>query len=203
MNSGNKKYTIYPVNVEFLFSDSSTLKTFTQGYVAENYTNIKNDFEKTSIYLMIAEKVLSFSDHIDNHELFFNFVTTILEKLNNTLYPKEVLALFEIKLLYLIGIAPIINNCTCCNNTIDEGLFSVKQSGMVCKKCSSKYETNLNIDESELFKYLYLIKLEKVDEEFLKLVNESGVDFNQVIDKYYEMFIDFKSKTKKILKKVS
>ncbi len=203
MNSGTKKYTIVPVNVEFLYAKGNSIQTFTEGYIVNNFTNLKNDQNKINTYLMIVEKVLAFGEHIDNTETFFNFVSYILELLDKTNYPNAVLALFEIKLLYLIGISPIINRCTNCEKPLETGFFNVKQAGFVCDSCVTKYGNDLSVDESTLFKYLYLIKFEKIDEAFLKLITDSKVNFGTTLDKYYEQYIDFKSKTKKILEKVS
>ena len=201
MNSGNKKYTITPSFVEFLMSKSNTLSTFTEGFIIENYNNIKLDNYKSLINMVIVEKILTFSTHIDNLKQFFDFCLFLFKLLDTTSYPNVVLNLFEIKLLYLIGIAPVLNHCLMCNKN-ENLLFSINNGGTVCAKCSLQSGFDLNIDETELFKYLYLIKIDKIDEDFLKIVNDLNIKLDDIIDKYYDKHIDFRSKTKKIIKKV-
>ena len=201
MNSGNKKYTITPSYVEFLMSKSNSISTFTEGFILDNFNNIKLDNLKSLINMVIIEKILTFSSHIDNTKQFFDFCLSIFKLLNITQYPNIVLNIFEIKLLYLIGIAPVLNHCLVCN-TDSSLLLSVNNGGTVCSKCSFQMGYDLNIDETEIFKYLYLIKIEKIDEEFLKIINDLKIKLDDVIDKYYDKHIDFRSKTKKIIKKV-
>lgn len=203
MNSGNKKYTITPVEVEFMMTDSAAIGTFTEGYVLNNFTNIKNSNEKNLIVLAIVEKILAFSEHIDNHAKLYEFVKNIFNMLENYSNNYVVLSLFEIKLLYLIGIAPILNRCLVCGKDNVRLSLSVSKGGCCCEKCSLLEEYDLGFDETEIFKYLYLVKLDKVDEKFLSLVNDSKVNLSKTIDKYYEKYIDFHSKTKKIIEKVS
>ena len=41
MSSGNKKYTVTPSFVEFLMSKSNSISTFTEGFILDNFNNIK------------------------------------------------------------------------------------------------------------------------------------------------------------------
>ena len=201
MNSGNKKYIIPPTYVEYLMSQSSTISTFTEGFVLDNFNNIKLDNQKSLISMAIIEKILTFVNYIDNSKQFYEFCLNILKLLDKTSFPKLILNIFEIKLLYLIGIAPTINYCIICNSK-DNLLFSINNGGTVCSKCSNQVGFDLNKNETELFKYLYLIRNDKIDESFLKIINDLNINFDELIDKYYEKHIDFHSKTKKIIKKV-
>ena len=201
MNSGNKKYTITPTFVEFLMTKSSTISTFTEGFIIDNFNNIKLDNIKSLINMVIVEKILTFSSHIDNSKQFYDFCLRIFKLLDLTMFPNIVLNIFEIKLLYLIGIAPILNHCLICNDKTNL-VFCVNSGGTVCSKCALQLGYDLNLDETELFKYLYLIKVDKIDEEFLKIIGNLNINLDNVIDKYYEKHIDFHNKTKKIIKKV-
>ena len=184
-----------------LRTKSSRISTFTEGFILDNFNNIKLDNNKSLINMAIIEKIVTFSTHIDNPKQFFDFCLLIFKLLDSTKYPSIVLNLFEIKLLYLIGIAPVLNHCLRCNSNTNL-LLSINNGGTVCSKCAHQLGYNLNSSETELFKYLYLIKLEKIDEEFLKIVSNLNIKLDENIDKYYERHIDFHSKTKKIIKKV-
>lgn len=203
MNSGNRKYTIVPVFVEFMMTDSSTLSTFTEGYVLNNYTSIKTDNNKALTAYAMIEKVLTFAEHIDNQKTLFEFVISILNLLEKYDDYTVILNIFEIKLLFLLGIAPNLNRCIKCDSPSDELNLSISLGGCCCKKCSLYNNYELSSEQTKIFKYLYLIKLDKIDQEFLSLIKRTGVNFNNFIDKYYEKHIDFKSKTKKIIEKVS
>ena len=53
INSKNKKFTIIPVEVEYVRT-ISTLATFTEGYITNNFINLKLDQNKSLIYLAIV-----------------------------------------------------------------------------------------------------------------------------------------------------
>ena len=52
-------------------------------------------------------------------------------------------------------------------------------------------------------KYLYTIKLDKVDENFLGLVSQFIPEIAEVIDRYYQRYLDFTSQAKLIGQKMS
>ena len=109
----------------------------------------------------------------------------------------------EIKLLYLLGIAPTLNGCNKCAKKTNELFLSINLGGTCCKDCIKDCGYDLDLNETKIFKYLYLIKLENIDEKFLKLIDDTNIDLSHFIDRYYEKYMDFYSKTKKVIKKIS
>ena len=202
INSKNKKFTIIPVEVEYVRT-ISTLATFTEGYITYNFINLKLDQNKSLIYLAIVEKILAFTDSIDDKSQMYEFVNKILTLLDQTKYPIVVLYLFEIKLLYLIGIAPILNSCVICHTSSDDCGFSLSLGGIICNSCMIKYPIDYDANTTKVFKYLYFIKLDKVDEKFLELIDQTKLSFTKLIDSYYEKYIDFSSKVKKVIRSVN
>lgn len=201
INSRTKKYTLLPLHLEFLMADGK-IPTFTEGFIINNYTKLKDDLNYSLISMAIIEKINAFVDYVNDVGLFYDFVVKIFDLLNKTKYPLVVLEIFEIKLLYLLGIAPLLNNCFKCLN--NENLFLSLDNGCtLCKNCSIITKDDLNEEQTKKFKYLYLIKTNKIDEEFLELINNLNINLNTFIDQYYEKYIDFYSKTKKIIKKVT
>lgn len=203
INSKNKSFAIAPVEVEYIATTPSPLSTFTEGFILSNYTQVKMDTEKSLLFSGIAEKVLMFAENIDNKTQFYDFIQAILQQLEITHHPHVVLNLFEIKLLYLLGISPILNQCMRCKNIENDYAFSVFFGGTICSSCASRVGYQLDVAETKIWKYLYLIKMEKVDEVFLELIAKSQVSLDETIDQYYERYMDFTSKAKQIIKKVS
>lgn len=203
ISSKNKAFSLSPVLIEYVSSSTLPVSTLTEGTICNNYTNLKLDSKKNMYALALIEKVLAFTENIDNKTMFFNFVSTMLEKLESTNYMDSVLNLFEIKLMYLLGIAPIVNHCMICQKAKEQYVLSLKIAGAVCKDCKENVEYELDENQTKVYQYLYLIKLEKIDEAFLQLVNKTDVHLSDWIDTYYERYIDFYSKAKKIIKKVA
>lgn len=203
MSSGTKKYTITPLEVDFLISQGKTISTFTEGYIINNYTNLKNSYDKNMVSLVMIEKILAFCEHVFNYELFYHFVKKMFELLDTYDFNSIILNIFEIKLLYLLGIAPNLNNCNRCQKKKTDLMLSITLGGCCCKECSNFIHCELTEEETKIFKYLYLIKLEKIDNQFLSLIANTQIKFDDFIDQYYEKYIDFYSSVKKVLKKIS
>ena len=182
MNSGTKKYTIIPIEVDFLVSQGKTLSTFTEGYIINNYTNLKNSYDKNMISLVMIEKILAFCEHVFNYELFYNFVKKMFELLDKYDFNETILNIFEIKLLYLLGIAPNLNNCNRCQKIKTDLMLSITLGGCCCKECSNLIHCELTEEETKIFKYLYLIKLEKIDDNFLSLIANTQIKFDKIIN---------------------
>lgn len=202
INSKNKAFSIAPVKIDYVVSSAKPLSTLTEASIIDNYTHIKLDATKNLIVLAIIEKICVFTENIDDKAMFFRFLSTILEKLENTQYPHIILNLFEIKLMYLLGIAPILNHCMICMQPRNNYVLSIKHAGTICKLCSKYTEYELNESATKVYQYLYCIKLEKADEAFFGLIHQTKIDLDDWIDRYYEKYIDFYSKAKKVIRKV-
>lgn len=201
INSKNKKFTIVPIEADYV-KTSSSLSTLTEGYINNNFINIKINQAKNFSYLAIVEKVLTFTDSIDDKVQLYDFVNKILTILDHTKYPNIVLYLFEIKLLYLIGIAPTLNSCMICHNQSADCGFSLTLGGIVCNSCMIKYPIDYDEKITKVFKYLYFVKLDRVDENFLELIDQTNLSLNEMIDLYYCKYIDFSSRAKKIIRSI-
>ncbi len=203
INSVTRNYTNLFTKLDFNATNNLKLNTLTEALIVSSYININTDMDKLNIGLAILEKVNFFLEEINNTNQFYDFVSVVLEILEKTKYPSLVLVLFELKLLYLLGVAPEVKECVLCGNKdIDNSLFSVASGGVICKKHINHY-CDLNELETKALKLLYFIKLDKVDDEFLSLVSEYVNKIFDSVDRFYERHLDFHSKVKKIIKVIS
>ena len=202
INSVTRNYTNLFSQLDFNATDNLKLNTLTEGYIVNAFVNINTDFNKMNVGLQILEKINLLCDEIQNYEVFYTFVVKVFNLLENTSYPISILNIFEIKLLYLLGVAPELRECVICQNKdIEHGFFSVSSGGIICRKHQIN---NYDLDSlsTNALKLLYYIKIDKIDEDFLKLINDYSITISNVIDKFYERHLDFHSKTKKIIKTI-
>lgn len=183
-------------------TDGSKMSTLTEGVVEESYIQIKDDIVKTQAVLCIFEKIYSLYPNISDSEKIYDFLEKILSLMVKTNYPRSLLLLFEIKFWYLLGINPDFTNCVNCGKEIESGFLNINEGGLICHKCSNVIGCDLNIENSKIVKYLYHIKMDKVDDNFLSLIEIFYEDITKKIDKYYEKYIDFYNKSKEIFYKV-
>ena len=181
--------------IECMASTGRVINTLTEGVVLNNYTALKEDALKSAIALSIFEAIYTFIDTISDFKMLGRFLEKILDQLVASHYPVSILILFNIKMWYLIGSQPDFKKCPLCGK---DGLyFSVHHGGLLCKEHHDA--SSLGVELSKLIKLIYLIKLEKIDEELLKLINEYRDDLLPVIKDYYQTYFDYYNRNMRIV----
>ena len=201
--SGTLKFTQLLTKLSFNYANGS-LRTLTDAYIDDNYSDIKLDLNKYNYALIIMEKLNNFYSAISEKELIYDFFNELIEMLKITNYPKEVALIFEVKLLYLLGVSPIFKTCVNCGRVFDikNGVFNFAQGGMICDNCKRRFVANLNGDESTILKKIYVTKIKDVDEEVL-LEYSKYSKISEVVDEYYRFHLEFDSKVKKVMKELN
>lgn len=177
--------------------------SFSGGDIIDSYTEIKNDFVKTQVAMCMIDKIYHLNESITNHETCYKFLKECLDYLKKTKYPQLLLVYFEIKLTYLLGIHPEFKKCIYCGS-LDELSFSIIDGGCLCDK--HQYETIIDLDVYELayLKALYYTKIGDLKEELLEELGKKEnylsqlSKYNQIIDKYYQRYIEYLPNSKKI-----
>lgn len=202
MASGTRLLASPLTRIQFNATSSDGLDTITEGVIQESYLLIKQNIQKMLCIYPILEKILIFTNQVTNIALFYSFVLEILDLLSSNLDEKVILTIFEVKLTYLIGIAPELKICTQCGNKITRGYFSVYNGGVYCPLCARHQPYELNEEETEALRLLYLVKLNKVDTQFIDIVSPSIIKISNIIDLYYQKHLDFMSKAKEVTKQI-
>lgn len=201
VNSSTKRLAGVLTRIEFNHTESTGLSTLTEGVVIDNYTSIKDDLIRYNYAAVILEKLNFFSEQINDYKTLYNFTMELLERLKATSFANALILVFEIKLLYLLGVAPSFNKCPSCGNKAINGALDIKSGGFLCNDCHYLKEVSLNIIDSLLFKKIYVTKMNEITDDYLKEFN-NHLNINKCINKYYEWHLDFKSRVKEILEKI-
>lgn len=201
MNTSTRRLASVLTLIEFNHTESKGLSTLTEGVVIDNYTIIKDDLIRFNYALVMLEKISYFMDEITDYATLYNFTLELLNKLKNTEFLNGVILIFEIKFLYLLGVAPSFNRCPICGKKAINAALDIKSGGFICERCHYLKETSLSIDDSLLFKKIYVTKLNEIDDDFLKEINNHQ-NINKCVNLYYEWHLDFKSKVLDIIEKI-
>jgi DNA repair protein RecO (recombination protein O) len=113
------------------------LDIITQAQTINNFLPIKDDLERISRGLYIAELVDSFTgEHIEDRQLF-NLLLETLHQLSRSKDYELVLRYFELHLLDHLGYRPQLQQCTECNSPLkpETNFFSPHQGGVLCHDC--------------------------------------------------------------------
>lgn len=171
------------------------LNTLTDGEVIDSYLAIKEAHDKELIALSIFEYIERFNEAISDYDKLFRFVVKLLALLAKSSYPKLILALFEIKFWYFLGIQPRFNECGKCDKV---GLyFSIASGGVVCPEHFDDYSVSQEL--TKLIYLLYHIKLEQFDDALCLKFQDFFLDLEKIIADYYQYYFDYTNQTKKML----
>jgi DNA repair protein RecO len=198
--SSNAALASLPTKICFAYT-SSSLGTITDAKIMNNYTLLKEDITRYNLVLCMFEKINKLTTEDTNYDLLYSFVLTCLSKMEEVVYPSSILTIFEIKMLYILGINPSFKTCGKCSQKIANGNLVIKLGSYVCDDCARNYHADLCGKDAELFKMIYLRKINDVDDYFLKTIAENR-NIDDVVDRYYAYHLEFQSKVKKVVKKL-
>lgn len=176
--------------------------TMTGFSIIDNFTSIKEDKDKYYVALMILEKLIILERAISDYTSLYTVVLKTLNLLTTTLYPESLLFVFETKLTYLLGIAPMFKTCCICGKEVDNSFFQVSSGGVICDCCKKDEVVSLNSSDTKLLFYCYYIKLEKITDDFLALITKSINPLRQSMNEYYEQYMDFHSRVDEVYNKI-
>lgn len=178
--------------------------TLTTGKVIDNYTNLKTDVKRYGVVSSILELSYTLAPYITNFDTFYNFVSNIFDFVNNkedySIYER----IFRVKSLYLLGIAPVLTKCVKCGKKQVLVGFSLSDGGMLCMDCVRDMKNLRTGKYIDLFRYLYFSKTEEIDAQEVNTLYDKSVfnDLDRFLDDYYETYIGYVSKSRKILSKI-
>lgn len=172
--------------------------------IINNYNNIKLNFDKLTIALKIIEICYVLGEHITDSNIFYTFVNDILNYIeieNNSNYYNIYELIFKIKILYLLGVAPVFSKCVCCGKKENLKGFSFNNGGMKCSNCIELDDFIYPNDTILEIKTIYLTKLDKL----ILLIKDNNLKYdyhkiNRFLELYYEQYLGFVSKVNKVLK---
>lgn len=114
----------------------SDIYTISQCDLVNFFNPIRESLEKLSYAMYMAELIDSVTSLADPNGDAFELLLNSLKLLEADASPKRVARIFEIKLLYLLGLMPSMEICAGCGAKIDiPARFSIARGGLICKEC--------------------------------------------------------------------
>lgn len=178
---------------------SSKKHFFESGKVINNYVSIKSDLDKLKVTLEILEISYTLIEHITDYEIFYNFLDETLCLINDTKLYLFYSSVFYVKLLYLLGINPSLNRCVNCGSKDFLLGFVFEQGGMKCKNCVSLNDKFYDNDVINIIIKMYYVKLNDLKDKEFDFDYESVKAF---LNRYYNEYLGYSSKSEKILAKI-
>ena len=184
------------LNLIKVFATGKGLKTLTDGEVIKDYQTIKQDLDKVAYVSHLVELIMAFSESEYDHQKLYDFVLKILDQITESKSYIRYIYMFEIKYLYLLGIAPNFKRCVVCNK-IDNLQFSIKSGGYCCKDHYPENDKKFSDSAISILSTLYYHDMNNPLD--LSIDQATGIEIRNFLDEYYLYHLSFQSKSRKVL----
>ena len=165
------------IEVIIYYSSKRQVQILGSVSLENSFPQIKKDIERTSYAYAILELISILVPIGSADGIFFDFIKTLLEEMEEIKEPKIIFWFFILKISSYMGFRPNLDSCTLCSGYLDvpEFYFSFQRGGLVCKNCSgtniggwrvtTNVQTFLSKLQSTNYKTISVQSL-KVEEEF-------------------------------------
>ncbi|TCI25703.1 DNA repair protein RecO [Exiguobacterium sp. SH3S2] len=185
------------VEAVYIFPASRGLGQLKSSDVITSYPEIRKDVERMAYAVYLLELVdKTVEDRVPNRPLY-RILNDALQALNAGMDPEIITHHFELRIMYLLGVAPVLTGCVRCNDVTDPMFFSVTSGGFLC----SRHQEAGSIQMSErLAKLLYLLSRHELSEfSNVPLTKETRLLLRQLFDAYMDSYSGLNLKTKRVL----
>lgn len=174
------------------------LSTLTEVDIIDDLKNIKNDLTRIgySSYLIdLANQVIK----QNNNEEIFNILEGALLKINNGFDPSVITNIVELKYLFYLGVAPILDRCSICGETKNIVTINSDAGGYICNNCyNNEYITNEKT--VKLLRVFEFVDLSKIKE--LNIQDKNKKEINKFLEDYYTKYTGLYLKSKNFLNQI-
>ncbi len=173
-----------------------TLPTLKEAERIARYPALGDDLVKASVAAVVRELIYYNVSADDDHPKLFGFMTKFLSALNRTTEPRQLLLMFELKLLYFLGYGVRFDRCGQCGSTQD--LLLDAHTGMVLCQTHSDASHTLNEAAFAPLRTLLHADIETFTPIALDLTERQRLE--ALVESWYEHHLSSKPKALGILK---
>ncbi len=172
------------------------LPTLKEAERIARHPQIGEDLLKTSVAAVIRELIYYNISDDDDHIKLLGFVKKFLKALNDTSDPKQLLMLFQLKLLYFLGYGVRFDRCGQCGSTRE--LLLDAHTGMVL--CKAHSDASHTLDEAAFTPLRTMLHAEIETFTPIPLDASTQKRLEALIESWYEHHLSSKPKALAILK---
>lgn len=191
----SQKFTYGKFNVYFKEDKLSTLVSVD---VIDDLKLIKTDLTLISYTSYLTELVMQVAKQGPDEEVYDIFISTIL-KINQGLDPAILTNILEIKMLDYLGVSLNLDSCNKCGNTKDIITIDGDAGGYICKSCLTN-ELIVRPNTIKILRMYYYVDINSITD--LKISNETKMEIDNFLNKYYERYTGLYLKSKDFLDKI-
>ena len=181
------------VTIVYYYKDNRDLHLITQCDIIESYPGVKEDLEKLSIGLSIAEILVTLVLEEESNRTLFGLVVKTLTALETVEKNYDNFYLYFLtRFLQISGFGLHAQRCQNCGTEMNaqSAFFSISRGGLLCKSCSQaeSNQTRILAETVQVLKHVLL----KEPEQFLNLriSEKSKRELTTIFDNFYRYHFD-------------
>ncbi|MBS4173569.1 DNA repair protein RecO [Bacillus sp. FJAT-49736] len=186
----------------FLVQTSNGLGTLQQGELVSSMRSIREDIFQTAYASYIVDLLDKAVEERQPNPYLFELLYQTLHYINENMDLDIITNIFEMKMLNVLGLYPVMNQCAVCGNKNGKFAFSIRENGLICHQCFQKDPYLLPISQStvRLLRLFYYIDIQRLGTISVKA--ETKKELRNTISAYYEEFSGLHLKSKKFLDQI-
>ncbi len=170
-----------------------------EGTVLRSFEQVKKDIFKLSYAMYLLEFVdYVGKEELENKDLLKLLIYGINAIEKNKINLEVIKAVFDLKLLQILGFEPELSACIHCGSS-ETSFFSAIDGGTICPNCKHSKDM-ISIDKGTLAVMAYIFSLSIEDLFSFDLKENQRQKFTDIIEMYVKVHIDYKFKTLEFLK---
>ena len=147
----------------FIYSSKNSINFLNQISIINGFEKIKFDIEKI-YYAMYFLEFLDKSVELEYPgKMMFEFIVNTLYTLDGAKEDvKLIRAIYELKMISLLGYTPEVTSCVKCDKEIegDNYHFSFEDCGLLCEKCIEPIDKAIKLNKTTVYGMQYIIYIE-------------------------------------------
>ncbi len=184
---------------QFLIQRGRGLGSLQQGEIIYSMRSMREDIFLTAYASYIIDLTDKSTEEKKPNPYLFQLLLQTLQYLDEG-YDQDILMhIYEMKMLNVLGLYPILDHCANCGRTEGTFSFSVREGGLLCQNCLEKDPYHFKVSQASirLMRLFYLLDLSRLGSISVK--NETKAELKKMITAYYEEYSGLHLKTKRFL----
>lgn len=186
----------------FLVQKSTGLGGMQQGEMISSMRSIREDIFLTAYASYVVELTDKSTEDKKPNPYLFEMLYQTLNYMNEGYDLDVLMFIYELKMLNVQGLYPVLNQCSICSGTDGNFSFSVREGGFLCHRCLDKdpYHYKVSAATIKLLRLFYYFDLSRLGEISVK--PETKAELKKVITAFYEEYSGLYLKSKKFLNQI-
>ncbi|MFU0799692.1 MAG: DNA repair protein RecO [Xylanivirga thermophila] len=188
-------YVLYKVHNFYIVS---------QAEVKDIFFDIREDVDKfayATYILNATEQAINSNE--GNYPLFHLLLSTLTYLAYGSTNPEDIMRIFELKFMDILGYRPQVYRCVSCGNDLDKNFkFSIDQGGLLCPRCYNRTSNGYTIQMGTIKTMQYILEMDMKRMDSLKMSTNTRRELKKILSNYVVYYLGKNIKSKDFIDKI-